>query len=162
MRKVAQWPVLALASGGFVSYIPVWLMQRSRMTGAGLVGSFWGVVLLSYLPLEPGRQFIVWVAVFVMSVVVSDAAEGILGVKDDQRIVIDEFVGYWTAILFLPRSVPSVFAAFVLFRIFDAWKPAGIRALGKLPGGWGVVLDDVAAGVAANLCLHLLALVFPI
>src|SRR5258706_6058450 len=125
-RRGAAPLIRALATGGFVSYIPVWLMKNRRLTGSGLVGSFWGVVFLSWLPLENWPQIATWLGAFVMSVVVSDAAEEIYGVKDDPRIVIDEFIGYWTAILFLPRSTPVVFVVFVLFRLFDAWKPLGI------------------------------------
>jgi phosphatidylglycerophosphatase A len=154
--------VLALASGAFVSYIPAWMMKHRRLTGAGLVGTFWGVVFLNKLPLEAGPSFIVWLAVVAISIAVSDAAEEYLGVKDDPRIVIDEFIGYWTAVLFLPRSSFVMVGAFVLFRIFDSWKPLGIARLGQLRGGWGIVLDDLAAGVAANLCLQLIRLVLPV
>src|SRR5471032_1463674 len=99
--SMKKWPILALASGGFLSYLPVWLLPHRRTTGAGLVGSLWGVLLLKGLPLTPLRQILVWTGVLAISVAVSDAAEEILGHKDDQRIVIDEFIGVWTAILFL-------------------------------------------------------------
>jgi phosphatidylglycerophosphatase A len=161
-QKVVRAVVLAFASGGFFSYIPVWLLPNRRNSGSGLVGSFWGVLLLSRFPLGPIRQSFVWLAAFLISVAISDAAEEYLGVKDDPRIVIDEFIGYWTAMLFLPRTLSAVALAFVLFRLFDTWKPIGIRQVGNLPGGWGVVLDDVAAGLAANVFLRCLAFIHPL
>jgi phosphatidylglycerophosphatase A len=69
------------------------------------------------------------------------------GLKDPQIVVIDEVVG---VLLTLAASAPtwtSLVAGFVLFRIFDQWKPWPARSLESLPGGWGVVMDDVAAGV---------------
>src|SRR3989338_5224550 len=99
MKNAAEAAVrvatLALASGGFISYIPVWLLPHRRSTGAGLVGSLWGVLLLSWFPIEEWRQGVVLAAVCALSVTIADAAEEILGQKDDQRIVIDEFVGFW-------------------------------------------------------------------
>ena len=161
-QTVVRWTTLALASGCFISYLPVWLLPNRRATGAGLTGSVWGVLLLRGLPVTFWSGAAVWAGAVALSVAVSDAAEETMGRKDDQRIVIDEFVGTWTAVLFLPRSPFAVALAFLLFRLFDTWKPAGIRRLGDLPGGWGVVLDDLAAGAAANGCLRLLQLLHPL
>ena len=58
---------------------------------------------------------------------------------------------------FLPRGAAWLAAGFVLFRVFDAVKLAPYRWLERLPGGWGVVMDDVGAGVVANLILQLVA-----
>lgn len=162
VRRVVHFFILAIASGCFLSYLPVWLMRDRQSTGAGLVGTFWGVALLSRLPLEYTRQMVVWFGALLMTVAVCDAAEDLLGKKDDQRIVADEFIGYWTTMLFVPRSVFAVVLAFILFRLFDTWKPLGIRRLGDLPGGVGVVIDDLAAGAIANVLLHCVGLVHPL
>jgi phosphatidylglycerophosphatase A len=148
--------ILGLASGGFISYLPVYLSPNSRATGAGLVGSFWAVLLLKYLPLGVWGQIAIWLLVLMISLPVSHLAEKYLGRKDDPRIVIDEFIGYWTTVLFLPRTFFAVTLGFIFFRIFDTWKPGPIKSIGNLPGGWGVVMDDIAAGLAANFCLHML------
>ena len=80
-------------------------------------------------------------------------AEKTLG-HDAKPIVADEVVGQSLALLFVPRE-PFVFAAaFVLFRIFDVWKPLGAREIQRLPGGMGVVADDVVAGLTACGVLH--------
>lgn len=79
--------------------------------------------------------------------------------KDSYRVVIDEVAGMAVTLLFMPLSPVTLAAGFVLFRFFDIIKPLGIRRLEKLKGGWGVMLDDVLAGVYANLVLRGLLLI---
>jgi phosphatidylglycerophosphatase A len=79
---------------------------------------------------------------------------------DPKQIVIDEMVGVWIAILGLPLTVPNLIIGFILFRFFDIAKPLGIRKLEKIKGGWGVMLDDVLAGVYANIVLQILNLFY--
>jgi phosphatidylglycerophosphatase A len=74
---------------------------------------------------------------------------------DAKPIVIDEVVGQSLALLFVPHSPLAFFAAFVLFRVFDVLKPLGAREIQRLPGGWGVVADDVIAGLTACGAFHL-------
>ena len=71
--------------------------------------------------------------------------------KDPSRIVIDEVVGMWIAMLFVPNNYIALLLAFVLFRFFDIVKPLFIKRLEKINGGWGIMLDDVAAGIYANI-----------
>ncbi|MCB9338827.1 MAG: phosphatidylglycerophosphatase A [Lewinellaceae bacterium] len=73
---------------------------------------------------------------------------------DPSKIVVDEMVGVWIAMLGVPFSLLNLALAFLLFRIFDIWKPLGIRKLERLPGGWGVMMDDVLAGVYSCVLLH--------
>ena len=67
--------------------------------------------------------------------------------------MLDEIVGVWITMLYFPIDFWHLVAAFFLFRFFDIFKPLGIRRLEQLPGGWGVMLDDVAAGIAANVVM---------
>ena len=84
----------------------------------------------------------------------SHQAEKDLG-KDSGHIVIDEFCGYLTAVLFIPKTPAWLIAAFILFRIFDIFKPPPIRKVERLiPGGAGIMLDDILAGIYANICLQ--------
>ncbi|NNE26114.1 MAG: phosphatidylglycerophosphatase A [Saprospiraceae bacterium] len=77
--------------------------------------------------------------------------------NDPSKVVVDEFVGCLIAILFLPHSWIHIGLAFGLFRFFDILKPLGVRTLDtKLKGAWGVMLDDVLAGIYACLTLHLI------
>lgn len=75
--------------------------------------------------------------------------------KDNQKVVIDEVAGMCISLLMLPPSLPYIAAGLVLFRFFDIAKPLYIRKAERLPGGWGVMLDDILAGVYANLLLQI-------
>ena len=75
--------------------------------------------------------------------------------EDPPPFVLDEIVGVWVTLLGFPIDLWHLGAAFFLFRFFDIFKPLGIRRLERLPHGWGVMLDDVAAGIAANAVLWL-------
>ncbi len=80
-------------------------------------------------------------------------AEKSLG-HDAKPIVADEAVGQSLALLFVPHALVAFVASFLLFRIFDVWKPFGAREVQALPGGLGVVADDVIAGITACLAFH--------
>ena len=95
-----------------------------------------------------------------LAVYTAGEAERIFDKKDSPRIVIDEIVGLLWALFLVGPTLYRIAAAFILFRLFDVVKPPPARwCQDKLPGGWGVVMDDVAAGIWANVVL-LLALHF--
>ena len=98
---------------------------------------------------------LVVLAVFALGVWACNVAGRLLGVDDHRSLVIDEFVGQWIALLpalFAPWWI--VLAGFVLFRLFDVWKPWPIGWLDRrLKSGMGVMVDDVVAGVFAALAL---------
>ncbi len=160
MKRVAETVVLALSSAFFLTYPLVsWSRKRGyRLTGAGLVGTAAGLLSVRLLPDDPLRCLFVLTAVLFISVAISDVAEHLLGQKDDQRIVIDEWAGYLASVAFLPKTPMVLCLGFVLFRIVDVTKPLGVRRLGYWPGGWGVVMDDFAGGLMVNVILHLLSL----
>jgi phosphatidylglycerophosphatase A len=93
---------------------------------------------------------------FAPAVWASGAAAAGAGIEDPGFVVVDEVVGQWVA-LAGARSLnwKTYLAAFVLFRLFDIWKPYPVRRLEALPGGLGIVADDAAAGVYAALALLL-------
>lgn len=70
---------------------------------------------------------------------------------DPSIVVVDEVVGMWVSLFLLPLDLSTVIASFVLFRLFDVLKPPPARQVENVPGGWGIMLDDVIAGVYANL-----------
>ncbi|HSI88809.1 MAG TPA: phosphatidylglycerophosphatase A [Pyrinomonadaceae bacterium] len=82
----------------------------------------------------------------------------LLGNTDPAEAVIDEVVGMLVTLLFVPFSIgwPFILAGFLLFRLFDIWKPYPIDMLQVLPGGVGIVADDVVAGVYAGVCLSVI------
>jgi phosphatidylglycerophosphatase A len=78
--------------------------------------------------------------------------------SDPSIVVMDEMVGMWVSLLWVPKSLVAVVCCFLLFRLLDILKPEPARTLERLPGGWGIMLDDVVAGVYTNLAFHLLFL----
>ena len=102
--------------------------------------------------------------VVLAGILICGVAAAIIGKKDPQEVNLDEFVAMPLVYLFNPMGFAMhggtksgllfILLGFLLFRLFDITKPFGIRALEKLPGGLGVVLDDVMAAIYANLVLH--------
>jgi phosphatidylglycerophosphatase A len=88
--------------------------------------------------------------------VISAAKVEVLWGKDHQRVVIDEVAGMCITLLFVPVAVEYVIIGLVLFRFFDIAKPLGVRKLEKWPSGWGVMADDVLAGIYANIVLQII------
>ncbi len=94
-------------------------------------------------------------ALTLLAVYASGEAERIFDRKDSPRIVIDEIVGFLWSLFLVGPTAGRIAAAFFLFRIFDILKPPPARwCQDRLPGGWGVVMDDVAAGIWANAVLQ--------
>jgi phosphatidylglycerophosphatase A len=102
---------------------------------------------------QPIPSLIITFAITLTGVWSSSVVSKIWG-KDPARVVIDEVAGMCISLLFIPVSVKYVIAALLLFRFFDIAKPLLIRRIEKLPAGWGIMLDDVLAGVYANILLQ--------
>ena len=139
--------VLGLATGGYVGYIPV---------APGTFGSLLGVAaygLISFLPMP--AVFILMAGFTLGAIWISHQAESALEVEDPKQVVIDEIIGMMVALAALP-ALPIVWiAGFFLFRFFDILKPFPISYLEKrCPGGLGIVIDDVVAGILANILLR--------
>ena len=97
---------------------------------------------------------------FIAGVLVSDTTERLLNEKDSSHIVVDEFAGYLVSVFLIPFSMPNAILAFFLFRAFDIVKPTPIRQLERrIPGGLGIMIDDILAGVYANLVLRLILVI---
>ena len=92
---------------------------------------------------------------FVLGTIAATTVEGEWG-HDSNRVVIDEWMGMAVALFLIPFSWVNIICAFVFFRFFDIVKPIFIRKAEAFPGGWGVMSDDLLAGIYSNLILHLL------
>ncbi len=145
--------ILFFASGFYSGYAPF---------ASGTVGTLVGIalyLLLSQLSVIP--YSILTVAVIAAGTGLASKAETILGEKDSGVIVIDEIAGFFITMWALPTTWATVALGFLLFRFYDVLKPFPIRRIDRnLPGGWGVMLDDLLAGVYANLTLRLMLQVF--
>jgi len=94
--------------------------------------------------------------VILISIIFSHYSIKIFNANDPKVVVIDEVAGFFVTVLFIPFSVLNLVTAFLLFRLFDVWKPLFVRDCEKLRGGLGITMDDVAAGILANVCLRII------
>lgn len=124
----------------------------------------WGTALACvlapflFLPLSIFWRSILLIILFILGGFAATRAEELLGQKDPGQVVIDELVGVWLAMLPFPKAgFWTILTAFVCFRIFDILKPWPIKASENwLPGVFGVMIDDVLAGVMALACVAIL------
>lgn len=134
-----------------------------RLPAPGTWGSLAGLACFAiFLPrASAGLILAVGAIAGYLAVGICGEAERILGKSDPGEVILDEFVVMplcllgWSALAGSPPFWVAAVAAFALFRLFDIVKPLGISRLQDLPGGWGVVADDVAAALAACATLHL-------
>ncbi len=145
-----------------LAYARVGFAGKSPMA-PGTCGSFAAIALAPFLfmPLPLGWRILALAFVFVTGTIAAGRAEILLGRKDPSEVVIDEVLGQWLACLpFVSLSFWEYVWAFALFRLFDIAKPWPVRALERLGGGPGIMLDDAAAGLYAMLCLGLTRWIF--
>jgi phosphatidylglycerophosphatase A len=147
---------VALATGLGISYIALPAVAGRKWTGSGFMGSVEGVALWLLLPAAPGPYGAVVLAVSAAACWICGRADRVLGTHDNPRIVLDEVVGMWFAAAGLPRAALPALLAFVCFRVFDSLKLPPYGRLERLPGGLGVVADDIGAGLAAALAARLI------
>jgi phosphatidylglycerophosphatase A len=119
----------------------------------GTVGSLVTVIALWLIPFTEPALLGTLIVVTLLGIWAGERVERMLGVKDPGVIVIDEVAGMLLSVLTLRRTVPVLLTAFVLFRIFDTWKPFPARQSQSLPGGFGVMVDDLFAGLYTMLLL---------
>lgn len=138
---------LFFATVFYIGYIPL------RPGTIGTVGAVMLFYLISGFSLLTYSLFLLGFIIF--SVWVSGEAEKSLGKADPAQIVIDEVCGYLVTMLYVAPSLTNIILGFILFRFFDIAKPTPLRKLERLPGGMGVVADDVFAGIYANVVLQI-------
>lgn len=142
-----KWAVWISTCGG-IGYFPRF---------PGTIGSIVGLLLffpLRQIPLVPYLLFLI--AFFALGVWTSQVSEAFFKRKDASHIVIDEVLAVFLVSYFLPASWPWWLSGLIVFRIFDITKPPPIRSFEKLPGGWGVMMDDVIAALYSLGLLHLI------
>jgi len=150
-RGIIPGLIIFLASGflsGFVPYVP-----GTAGTLAGL-GFYW--LLLHRIP--PLPYLFLLLSLILLGSSLCRRAEIYLGKSDAAPIVWDELVGYLTSVALLPYRPRILWGGFFLFRLFDISKPPPIRHVQSLKGGWGVMADDLIAGLYANLLLRIMLL----
>ena len=141
--------VIFLATGCYVGYSPLI---------PGTTGTLVAIPIYFFLSrLSPLYYMAILLGSIYIAIWASDGAEVLLQSRDCRHIVIDEMVGFLVATFMVPPTLRNILLGFFLFRAFDIIKPFPIRALEeKVRGGYGVVLDDIVAGVYTNLVIHVL------
>ncbi len=140
--------IMFLATGFFIGRSPI---------APGTFGSLIGIPVAFVLSVLPWYAALVGLALIIAGAVwISGEAERFYDVKDPGCIVIDEIAGMAVTLYANPLNIGTGLAGFLLFRFFDISKLPPIRQVEqRFAGGWGIVLDDIAAGVMANLVLRL-------
>lgn len=143
-------------------YARVWFAGKIPFA-PGTCGSLVAIILAPFIfmPLAPWLRVVALALIFWSGVIASKRASEILGKKDPSEVVIDEVLGQWMVCLpFSSLSFWGYIAAFALFRLFDIKKPAHVKQAEELPGGYGIMLDDLVAGIYAIPCLGILVWLF--
>jgi phosphatidylglycerophosphatase A len=144
-----------VATIGFIGYSPL---------APGTMGSLAAALVFLLFPLYiPTWVFLLGLVIlFLASVWSAQQVAGAAmpnvksGKVDPQEVVIDEVMGMAVTLAFLPLNLKTIGIGFLLFRIFDILKPFPVRRAEKWPGGWGIVMDDVVAGIYANMMLRII------
>lgn len=163
-RTPADYLALAVATCG-VGYLPFAPGTLGALVGAGLYVTLWTWInqlfvsralrignLLDFYAPQVTFMLVIIFAVTMLGIWAASRTERVIQKKDPSIVVIDEVAGQMIALLswpFLAHSGWTVISAFVLFRVFDIWKPYPIRSLEGLESGLGIMADDVLAGVYA-------------
>ncbi len=128
----------------------------------GTFGTLMGLLVYCLLPGMTFLQFLIFIVLcFVIGVYFCEKASSALGVHDHGGIVWDEFVGFWITMIAVPEGWLWVVIGFGYFRLFDIWKPQPIKYLDqKIHGGFGIMLDDVVAGLYALASLQITYIAF--
>jgi phosphatidylglycerophosphatase A len=143
---------LAFASVLYLGYIP----GAPGTYGSIATTLVYFLIYLSSHRILPGLHLSAVCLISLLGIVAAGEAGRSTGIEDPSFVIIDEVAGQLLSFLVLPVTGLNLIAGTVAFRLFDIWKPFPIRKLESLPGGVGVMADDLLAGVYANLLLQLL------
>jgi len=144
MKFFSQKYMKQIATLGPIGYLPA----------PGTMGTLAALPFVYFISLLslPHQACIILVTSIVSLFIIDKALKSFNNV-DPSQIVVDEFVGCLVTFAGIQFDLSSVLAGFLLFRLFDILKPLGIKKIEKLPGAWGVLLDDYAAGTLASILL---------
>jgi phosphatidylglycerophosphatase A len=145
---------LLVATFGYVGFFPV---------APGTAGSLAALVVYAVVHWVgvPALEALSILGIFATGVWASTVSERVLGRTDPGPVVIDEVVGMLVTLAGMPLSPTGVALGFLLFRVFDIVKPFPARRLEDAPGGWGIMLDDIVAGLYGQVALRALAWITP-
>jgi phosphatidylglycerophosphatase A len=148
MNKLKETVLKNIATMAFVGYSPI---------APGTAGTAVTMLIVYFLKPSTLILFMLIAVSFIIGVSASSSAEITFKKKDCSYIIIDEFVGSLITVAFIPQTAINLVLAFFIFRIFDIIKPPPARQFEYIfKGGLGVMMDDVAAGIYANIAVHII------
>jgi phosphatidylglycerophosphatase A len=140
-----------IGSGFFTGYIPV---------TSGTFGSLIAIFIYWIPGFEQLQIILPAIAIiFIYGVYVSSKFEKVYG-KDPSECTVDEVVGAWIALIAVPKTILLTLTSFFIWRTLDIIKPFPARDSEKLPGGWGIMIDDVISGFYSLIIVHLIVYTF--
>jgi phosphatidylglycerophosphatase A len=151
--KNSIWKLIV--SGFGLGYSPV---APGTMGAIGAL--FLAILLIRYAPYPYLILACLSLIFTILGIIGSDKLRYLWG-KDPSRIVVDEMVGMWISLMWVGSNWIPLFSAFIIFRFFDIVKPFGIRKTEQLPGGLGVMADDILAGIYTNLIMQIAFRIIP-
>lgn len=141
-----RWIAQTIATFFYLGYSPF---------APGTVGTLGAIALFYLLSQFSTLVYVLFFLGFaIISIWASGEAEGIFGNTDPGQVVADEVCGYLVTMFLIPWSRGNIILGFFLFRFFDIVKPPPVRRVERLPGGFGIVIDDIFAGIYANIILQ--------
>lgn len=148
----------------FIVLLATWWGVGFSPLAPGTLGTLTAIPLFLILSLLPLWLYLLCVfGLALLACWVAGRTESFFGEQDPRAVVIDEVVGFLAVMIALPTTWPYLVAGFMLFRAFDVIKPPPIRFLERtVPGGYGVVIDDVMAALYAHCALRILFLFLPV
>lgn len=149
-RTVWAWAVATVGGAGLLGPAP-------GTNGSAVAALGWWLIAPHLGPVDP--RLALGVLTLLATAIGVPAATRVAreaGKTDPGCVVIDEVAGQWLTLVFVPAGWKAVLAGFILFRVFDMVKPFPVRRLERFRGGWGIVLDDLGAGVYGMAALALL------
>jgi len=135
----------------FLTFLYSGHVPKAPGTAGSLVAVILGALIVRYVSME--TLVLLTILFTIIGIKQINAYEENSGIHDDGRIVIDEVIGVWIALILSSGTLFQVVLSFAFFRLFDIWKPSLIGKIDRdVKGGWGVMGDDMLAGVLAGIC----------
>lgn len=135
----------------FLTFFYLGLSPKAPGTVGTIGGALVGVVILQYF--STWTLFLATILLTIISVNQINNYEAKTNTHDDKSIVIDEVAGVWLAFVISSNSIIQIALSIIFFRLFDIWKPSFIGKIDRnVKGGWGVMGDDLLAGIIAGIC----------
>jgi len=127
-----------------------------RLPAPGTLGTLWGVPIVYLVSFSPWTVLVALGVLFFLGLISSNEVIKMTGDSDPEEVIIDEVVGYVACFLFVEPTLKTYILAFLIFRILDIVKPFPVNLFEKLPGPYGVMMDDLIAGLMTSFILFLL------